>query len=163
MNSKWFQFSPVTQLCPTLCDPMDCSSPGLPVHHQFPELAQSHIHQVSDVIQPSHSLSSPYPPVFNLSQHQHLFQWVSSSHQVAKSIGVSTSTSVLPLNIQDWFPLGWSPWVSLQSKGLSRLFSNTTVKSINSLVLSFLYSPTLTSIHDYWKPRLWLDGHFLAK
>ena len=65
---------------------------------------------------------------------------------MAKSIGVSASTSVLPMNIQDWFPLGWTGWISLQSKGLSRVFSNTTVKSINSLALSFLYSPTLTSM-----------------
>ena len=68
-----------------------------------------------------------------------------------QSIGISASTSVLPMNIQDWFPLGWTGWISLQSKGLSRVFSNTTIKSINFLVLSFLYSPTLTSIHDYWK------------
>ena len=68
-----------------------------------------------------------------------------------QSIGVSVLASVLPMNIQDWSPLGWTGWISLQSKGLSRVFSNTTVKIINSLVLSFLYSPTLTSIHDYWK------------
>ena len=68
-----------------------------------------------------------------------------------QSIGVSASISVLPMNIQDWSPLGWTGWISLQSKELSRIFSNTTVQSINSLVLSFLYSPTLTSIHDYWK------------
>ena len=69
-----------------------------------------------------------------------------------QSIGVSASTSVLPMNIQDWFPLEWTGWISLQSEGLSRVFSNTTVqKSINSSVFSFLYSPTLTSIHDYWK------------
>ena len=68
-----------------------------------------------------------------------------------QSIGVSASTSVLPINIQDWFPLRWTGWISFQSKGLSRVFSNTTVQSINSLVSSFLYSPTLTSIHDYWK------------
>ena len=66
-------------------------------------------------------------------------------------IGVSASASVLPMNIQDWFPLGWTGWISLQSKGLSRVFSNTTVQSISSLALSSLYSPTLTSIHDYWK------------
>ena len=64
------QFSSVTQLCPTLCDPMDCSTPGFPVHYQLPELTQSHVHRVSDAIQPSHLLSSPYPPAFNLSQHQ---------------------------------------------------------------------------------------------
>ena len=79
-----FGFSSVTQSCSTLCDPMECSTPGLPVHHQFPELAQTHVHRVSDAIQPSHPLPSPSPPAFNLSPHQSLFQWVSSSYQVAK-------------------------------------------------------------------------------
>ena len=78
------QFSSVAQSCPTLCDPMDCSMPGLPVHHQLPEFTQTHVHWVSDAIQLSHPLSSPSPPAFYLSQHQVLFQWVSSSHQVAK-------------------------------------------------------------------------------
>ena len=78
------QFSSVAQLGLTICDPMDCSTPGFTVHHQFPELAQTHVHRVGDAIQPSHPLSSPSPPAFNLSQHQGLFQWVSSSHQVAK-------------------------------------------------------------------------------
>ena len=77
-------FSSVTQLCPTLCDPMDCSTPGFPVHHQLPELAQTPVHRVGDAIWPSHPLSSPSPPTFNLSQHQGLFQWVSSSNQVAR-------------------------------------------------------------------------------
>ena len=76
----------VAQSCLIICDPMDCSTPGLPVHHQFRELAQTHIHRVGDAIQPSHHLSSPSPPAFNLSQHQGLFQWVSSSHQVAKVV-----------------------------------------------------------------------------
>ena len=74
-------FSSVAQLCPTLWDPMDCSTPGLPVHHQLLEFAQIHVYQVSDAIQPSHPLSSPSLPAFNLSQHQDLFQWVSSLHQ----------------------------------------------------------------------------------
>ena len=78
------QFSSVAQLCPTLCDPMDCSMTGLPVHHQLPEFTQTHVHWVSDAIQPSHLLSSPSPPALNLSQHQGLFKWVSFSHQVAK-------------------------------------------------------------------------------
>ena len=79
------QFSSVVQSClRTLCNPMDCSMPGFPVHHQLPKLAQTHVHQVSDAIQPSHLLSSPSPPAFNLSQHHDLFQWVSSSHQVDK-------------------------------------------------------------------------------
>ena len=102
------QFSSVAQSYPTLCDPMDCSTPGLPVHHQLPEFTQTHIHRVSDAIQPSHPLLSPSPPAFNLSQHQGLFQWVSSLNQVAKVLRVSASTSALPMNIQDWFPLGWT-------------------------------------------------------
>ena len=79
-----YQFSSVPQSCLTLCNPMDCSTPGLPVHYQLPEIAQTHVHLVSDVIQPSRLLSSPFPPAFNLSQHQGLFKWLSSSHQVAK-------------------------------------------------------------------------------
>ena len=78
------QFSSVTQSCPNLCDPMNCSMPGLPVHHQLPESTQTHVHWAGDAIQPSHPLSSPSPPALNLSQHQSLFKWVSSSHQVAK-------------------------------------------------------------------------------
>ena len=78
------QFSSVAQSCPTLCNPMNCSTPGLPVHHQLPEFTQTHVHWVSDAIQPSHPLLSPSPPTFNLSQHQGLFKWVSSSHQVAR-------------------------------------------------------------------------------
>ena len=78
------QFSSVTQSCPTLCDLVDCSQPGIPVHHQLPELTQTHVHWVSDAIQPSHPLSSPSPPILNLSQHLGLFKWVSSSHQVAR-------------------------------------------------------------------------------
>ena len=104
----------------TLCDPMDCKMPGFPVYYQLPELTQTHVHRVSDVNQSSHPLSSPFPPAFNLAQHQGLFQWVSSSHQVAKSTGVSVSTSVLPMSTQDWSPLGWTGWISLQSKGLSK-------------------------------------------
>ena len=77
---------------------------------------------------PSHPLLSPSPPTFNLSQHQGLFQWVSSSHQVAKVLGVSASSSVLPMNTEGWFHLGWTAWISLLSKGLSRVFSNTTVQ-----------------------------------
>ena len=78
------QFSSVTMSFLTLCNPMDCSKPGFPVHHQFLGLTQTHVHWVSDAIQPSHPLSSPSPPAFNLSQHWGLFQWVSSSHQLAK-------------------------------------------------------------------------------
>ena len=88
------QFSSVAQSCPTLCDPMNHSMPGLPVHHQLPEITQTHVHRVSDAIQPSHPLSSPSPPVPNPSQHQSLLQWVSSSHEVAKVW--SFSFSIIP-------------------------------------------------------------------
>ena len=81
LYSRTFQFSSVAQLSPTLCNPMDCSTSGFPVHHQ---LAQTHVHRVSDAIQPSHPLSFPSPPAFNLSQHQGLFQWINSWQQVAK-------------------------------------------------------------------------------
>ena len=112
----------------SLSDPMIHSTPGLPVHHQLPEFTQTQAHRVGDAIQPSHPLSSPSPPAPNPSQHQGLFQWVNSSHEVAKVLGVSASASVLPMNTWDWFPLGWTGWISLQSKGLSRVFSNTTVQ-----------------------------------
>ena len=104
---------------------MDCSMPGFPVHHQPLELAQTPVHRVSYAIQPSHPLLSPSPPAFNLSQQQGLFQFFTSGGQ---SIGASSSASVLPMNIQDWFPLGLTGLISLQSKGLSRTFSNTTVQ-----------------------------------
>ena len=121
------QFSSVAQSLPTLCDPMNRSMSGLPVHHQLPELTQTHVHGVSDAIQPSHPLSTPSPPAPNPSQHQsfpvsQLFAWG------GQSTGVSALTSFLPKNTQDWSPLEWTGWISLHSKGLSRVFSNTTVQ-----------------------------------
>ena len=144
------QFSSVAQLCPTLCDPMDCSTPGFPVHHQLPVLAQTNVHQVGDAIQPSH----PFIPFFSCLQSfpasgsfpmSQFFAWG------GQSIGASTSASVLPMNIQDWFPLGLAGLISLQSKGLSRVFSNTTVQRHQF----FGTQPTLWSSslihHGYWK------------
>ena len=122
MYSDVPQFSSVAQSCLTLCDPMNCSTPGFPVHHQLPEFTQTYVHRVRDVIQPSHPLSSPSPPALNPSQHQSFpmsqpFTWSGQSF--------GASASVLPMNIQDWFPLGWTGLISLQSKGL---YSNTTVQ-----------------------------------
>ena len=116
-----------TQFCPNFCDPMNHSMPGLPVHHQFPEFTQTHVHWVSDAIQPSHPLSSPSPPIFNLSQHPGLFKWVSSSHQVT-FIGVSASASVLPMNTQDWSALRWTDWISLQPKNSQESSPTPTVQ-----------------------------------
>ena len=121
------QFSSIIQSCLTLWDPMDCSMPGLPVHHQLPEFTQAHVRWVGDAIQPFHPLLSPSHPTFNLSQHQGL-QMSQLFASGGQSIGVSASTSVLPMNTQDWSPLGWTGWISLQSKGLSRVFSNTIVQ-----------------------------------
>ena len=104
------QFSSVTQLCPTLCDPMDYSTPGLPVHHQFLKLAQTHVHGVSDAIQPSHLLSFPCPPAFNLSQHQSLILRSQLLASGGQSIEVPSSASILSMNIQDWFPWEFLPW-----------------------------------------------------
>ena len=119
------QFSSVIQSCPALCGPMDCSTPGLPVHH--PGFTKIHVHWVGDAIQPSHPVvpfsyrlqSFPESGSFPMSQ------FFASGGQ---SIGLSTSTSVLPMNIQDLSLLGWTAWISLQSKGFSRVFSNTTVQ-----------------------------------
>ena len=122
------QFSSVTQLCPTFCDPMDCSMPRFPLHHQLPELAQTHVHWVSDVIQLSDPLSSPSPPALNLSQHRGFSLTIWRFTSGSQSTGASASASVLPVNIQDWFPLGLTGWISLLSKGVSRTFSDTTVQ-----------------------------------
>ena len=110
---------------------------------------------------PSSLLLSPSPPAFNLSQHQHLFQWVSSSHQVAKVLDFHLA-SVLPVNSQDWFPLGWAGWISLQSKGLSRVFSNTTVQK-HQFFGAQLYTPSLSSIHDYWETIALTRWIFVSK
>ena len=149
MNSFLFCCS-VAHLCLNLCDPMDCSMSGLPVLHHLLELAQTHVHWVGDAIQPSHPLGPFSSPLqsFPASGSFLMSQLFVSSGQ---SIGVSTSASVLPMNIQDWFPLGWTGWISLQSKGLSESSPTLQFKSIYSLALSLLYGPALTSIHDYWK------------
>ena len=143
-----FQFSSVTQLCLTPCNPMNRSTPGFPVHHQLPEPTQTHVHRVGDAIQPSHPLSSPSPPDLNLSSirvfsnewNGHLFT------SGGQSIGVSASASVLPMNNQDWCHLGWIGWISLQSKGLSRVLSNTTVQK-HQFFSPQLFSQSNSHIH----------------
>ena len=119
----------VAKLCPTLCNPMDCcSTPGSSVLHCLPESAQTYGHWVSDAIQPSRPLSSPSPPAFNLSQHQGLSN-ESALHIRWPKYGASASASVLPVNIQGWFPFRFrTGLISLKSKGFSRVFSSTTVQ-----------------------------------
>ena len=135
----------------SLCDPMDCSTPGFTVHSQLWKLAQTHVHWVGDAIQPSHPLSSLSPPTFNLSQHDGLFQWVSSSHQVAKMLEFQLQHQSFQWIFRTDFLEGWlvgSPCCPRDSQESS---PTPHFKSTSSSVLSFLYSPTLTSIHDYWK------------
>ena len=145
------QSSSVTQSCLTLCNPMNHSTPGLPIHHQLPESTQTHACWIGDAIQPSHPLLSSSPPALNLSQHQGLFKWVSSSHQVAKVLGFQVQHQSFQ----------WTPKTDLLEDGLvgspysprdSQESSPTQqFKIINSLALNFLYSPTLISIYDHWK------------
>ena len=148
------QFSSVAQSCPTLCNPMNRSMPGLPVHHRLLEFTQTRVRRVGDAIQPSHPLSSPSPPAPNPSQHQSLpmsqfFAWGDQSTRV------SASASFLPKNTQGWSPLGWTGWISLQSKGLSRVFSNTTIQKHQF----FSTQPSSHQLHicGYWhfSPQSW--------
>ena len=146
------QFRSVTQSCPTLCNPTDCSMPGLSVHHQLPEFAQTHVHWISDAIQPSHPLSSPCLLAINLSQHQSLFKWVSSSHQVAKLLEFQLQHQSF-----QWifglisFRMGWLDLLAVQGTLKSLLQHHSSKASILRCSAFFLYGPTLTSIHDYWK------------
>ena len=119
--------SSVAQSCLTVCDPMDCSTSGFPVYHSPPELTQTHVHWVGDAIQPSHPVI-PFSSCLQSFPASGFFPMSQLFLMGGQSIGVSASTSVLPMNIQDWFPLGLTGWISLQSKGLSRVFSNTTVQ-----------------------------------
>ena len=144
------QISSVAQSCPTLCDPMNCSTPGLLVQHQLPEFTQTHVHRVSDAIRPSHPLSSPSPPAPNPSQHQGLFQWVNSSHEVAKVLEFQLQHHSFQRNPMAYLQnvLVGSPCSPRDSQESS---PTPQFKSINSSVLSLLHSPTLTSIHDHRK------------
>ena len=151
MERRNFQLSSLTQSCPTLCDHMDYNTPGFPSQHQLQNFAQTHVHQVSADTQPTDPRSSPSPPAFNLFQHQGLFQWVSSLHQVAKILELQPQHQSLQWifridSLQDW--LVWSPCSPRDSQESS---PTPQFKSIISLALSLLYGPTLTSIHDYWK------------
>ena len=129
---------------------MDCSTPSFPIHHQLLELAQTNVHWVSDAIQPCHPLLSPYPPAFNLPSIS-VFSNKSVLHISGQSIGISASASVLPMKIQDWFPLDWLVSSPCSPKDSQESFPAPQFEGINSLESSLLYGPTLTSIHDYWK------------
>ena len=139
----WFsvQFSSVAQSCPTLCNPMNCSTPGLPVHHQLPEFTQTHVCWVGDAIQPSHPLSSPSPPAFNLSQHQGFFHWVSSSHEVAK---------VLEFQLQHQSFHEYSELISFRIDWFDLLALQGTLKS-------------LLQHHNQKASNLWCSAFFMVQ
>ena len=153
------KFSSVAQSFPALCDPMNRSIPGLPVHHQLPEFTQIHVHQVGDAIQPSYPLSSPSPPALNPSEHQGLFQWVNSSHEVAKSFSFSISPSNEHPGLVS-FRLDWLDLLAVQG----------TLKSLLQHQKHQFFSAQLSSqfnshIHTWppEKPYPWLDEPLLAK
>ena len=132
-----------------ICDSVDCSMPGFPVLHYIPEFAQTHVHWVSDAIQPSHPMSPPSAPVLNLSQYQGLSQWVHSSHQVVKSIGTSASASILPMNIQG-FPLGWTGLISLAVQGILKSLlqhrsSKASILRCSAFCMVQLWHPYMTT------------------
>ena len=132
-----------------LCD-MDSCMLDFPVYHQLPKLIPTHVHWVNDAIHPSHP-AIPFSSCLQSFLASGSFPVSQSFTSGSQNIGVSASAPVLPMNIQDWFPLRLTGLISLQSKGLSRVFSNTTVQKHQDSALSFLYGPTPTSIHDYWK------------
>ena len=168
-NKIWVKFwgneiiSSIAQLCPTLCDPMDCIMTGLPIHNQLPEFTQTHVHWINDTnpTVSSSVITSFCLQSFPASGAYQMSQFFVSGHQ---SIGVSASASVPPMNIQDWSPLGWTGWISLQSKGLSRVFSNTTVQKHQffGTQLSLWFN---SYIHTWLleRPQLWPDRPLLAK
>ena len=146
------QFSSVTQLRLTLCDPMNHKKPGLPVHHQLPESTQTHVHWVGDAIQPSHPLSSPSPPALNLSQHHGLFKWVGSSHQVAKVLELQLSIS--PFNEHPGlisFRMDWLDLLAVQGALKSLIQHHSSKASILWCSALFIVQLSSISIHVHWK------------
>ena len=144
-------FSSVAQSCLTLCNPMDCSMPGFLILHYLPEFAQIHAHWVSDAIQQSHPLSTPSLSAFNLSQHQGLFQWIGYLHQVTKVLEFHLQQQSFQWIFRTDFLQDGLVGSPCSPRDSQEPFPAPQFKSINSSVLSFLYSPTLTSIHDHWK------------
>ena len=146
-----FSFTLSLLFSSTLCDPMDCSTPGFPVLHYFPEFAKTHVHWISDATPPSHPLSPPSPPAFNLFQHQGLFQWAGSSHQVAKGLELQLQHQSFQWIFRIDFLQDWLVWSLYCPRNSQESSPAPQFKSINSLALSLLYGPTLISVHDYWK------------
>ena len=145
---QWIEFSSAAQSCPTLGDSMNCSTLGLPVHHQLPKFTQTH-----ESVMPSSHLILCLPLLLwpSILPNIRIFSMSQLFASGGQNIGVSVSTSVLPMNAQDRFPLGWTGWTPCSPEDSQESSPTPQFESINSSVLGFLYSPTVTSIHDYWK------------
>ena len=147
-QSKTCQFSSVAQSCPALCDPMDCSTSGFPVHHQHWSLFK--LMSIMSVMPPKHLILC-HPLFLLLSVFPSIRSFPTSQFFTSGGQSIGASASILPMNIQGWSPSGLIGFISLLSKGLSRVFSSPQFESISSLALSLLYDSTVTSIHDYWE------------
>ena len=139
MPNSICRFSSVAQSCLNVCNPMDCSTPGLPLHHWLLEFTWTHVHWVGDAIQPSQPLSSPSPPPFNLSQHQGLFQWVSSSHQVTKVLEFQLQHQSFQWIFRTDFLYDWLVWSPCSPRDSRESSPTPQFKSISSLALSFYF------------------------
>ena len=144
------RFSSVARSCPTLCDPMDCSTPGLPAHHQLPELTQTHVHWVGDAIQPPYPLSSP-SPLPSIFPSIRVFPNVNTLHQVATVLELQLPHQSFQWIIRTDFLYNWPVWSSYCPRGSQESSWAPPFKRINYSALSLLYGPTLASVHDYWK------------
>ena len=154
IQRMWYLFMLFLFSRPVMFDslwPHGLSTPGLPVHHQLLEFTQTHVHWVHDAIQPSHPLSSPSPPTLSVFQHQGLLKWVSSSHQVAKVWEFQLQHQSFQWIFSTYFLQDGLVGSPCSPRDSQEPYPTPQFKSINSRVLSFLYSPTLTSIHDHWK------------
>ena len=147
------EFSSVAQSCPTLCDPMDCSTPGLPVHHQLLEFTQTHVHWVGDAIQPSHPLFSPSPPAFNLPQHQDPFKWVSSSHQVARILEWQIVLFLIAHVCFHWFGL----LLPLPRSHFSSFCTCTALCQLMHHILPAAYERIFHCMIAHWSADIWLN------
>ena len=149
----------VTNLCPTLCSPTDCSTPSFSVLHNLLEFAQIYVHWVRDAVYPVHPLLSPFPFAFNISQHQGLFQWAGSSYQVAKVLELQLQHQSFQWIFRVDFLLDRLVWFPCSPRDSQESSPALQFESINSSVLNRLYGPTLTSIHDYWKNHSYIFSY----
>ena len=157
------QFSSIAQSYPAPCNPRDCSTPGFPAHHQLPDLTQTYVHWVGDAISTISSSVVPFSSCLRSFPASRSFQMSQFFASGGQSIGVSASALVLPINIQDWFPLGWLVVSPCSPKDSQESSPTSQLKSISSSAFSFLYSPSLTSIHDYRKNQGLTRWTFVGK